>query len=57
MIYYNKFKNFLSYLTFIFGIYIWILVVYSIFRYTGLIKASPLGNILLTPIEYIISAI
>ena len=53
MIYYNKFKKIVSYLNFLFGIYIWILIIYAFFRYTGLIKSSPLGKILLLPIKYI----
>jgi len=54
MIYYNKFKKIVSYLNFLFGIYLWILIVYAFFRYTGLIKSSPLGKILLFPIQFII---
>ncbi|PPR45926.1 MAG: hypothetical protein CFH16_00644 [Alphaproteobacteria bacterium MarineAlpha5_Bin6] len=54
MNYYNKLKQIIYYLNYIFGIYLWILVVYSFFRYTGLIKSSPLGKILLMPIKSII---
>ncbi len=55
MMYYNQFKKIISYLNYIFGIYLWILIIYSILNYTGLIKSSPLGKILLYPIEIIIS--
>jgi len=50
---YNKFKKILSYLNFIFGIYLWILIIYAFFRYTGLIKSSPLGKLLLMPFDMI----
>ena len=52
--YYNKLKRIISYLNFLFGIYLWILIIYAFFRYTGLIKSSPLGKLLLSPIKYII---
>ena len=52
--YYNKLKNIISYLNFLFGIYLWILIIYAFLRYTDLIKPSPLGKILLSPIKYII---
>ena len=52
--YYNKLKNIISYLNFLFGIYLWILIIYAFLRYTNLIKSSPLGKLLLSPIEYII---
>ena len=55
MNYYNKLKQIISYLNFLFGIYLWILIIYAFFRYTGLIKSSPLGNLLVTPIEFITS--
>ena len=55
MNYYNKLKQIISYLNFLFGIYLWILIIYAFFRYTGLIKSSPLGNFLITPIKIIIS--
>ncbi len=53
MNYYNKLKKIISYLNFLFGIYLWILIIYGILRYSGLIKSSPLGKILLTPIKFI----
>ena len=55
MNYYNKLKQIISYLNFLFGIYLWILIIYAFFRYTGLIKSSPLGKLLLSPIKLIIS--
>ena len=55
MNYYNKLKQIISYLNFLFGIYLWILIIYAFFRYTGLIKSSPLGNLLLIPIKIITS--
>jgi len=59
MKYYNIFKKYVSYINFIFGIYIWILIIYSIFRMTGLIKRIPmqehgLGYYLSLPIEFIL---
>ena len=54
--YYNKFKKFLTYLNYVFIIYLWILIIYSFFRYTNLIKSSPLGKILLKPIKFIIES-
>ena len=56
MNYYNKLKQLISYLNFLFGIYLWILIIYAFFRYTGLIKSSPLGNLLLAPFEIVTSA-
>jgi len=47
MYYYNKFKKIVSYLNFVFGIYLWILIIYAFFR-------SPLGELLLYPIKNII---
>ena len=55
MSYYNKLKQIITYLNFLFGIYIWILIIYAFFRYTDLIKSSPLGNFLLMPLKMIIS--
>jgi len=52
--YYNRLKNIISYLNFLFGIYLWILIIYAFLRYTDLIKSSPLGKLLLLPIKYII---
>jgi len=52
--YYNRLKNIISYLNFLFGIYLWILIIYAFLRYTDLIKSSPLGKLLLSPIIYII---
>ena len=48
-----------DYLNFIFGIYIWILIIYSIFRMTNLIKRVPLqehglGYYLSMPIEFVL---
>ncbi len=59
MNYYNRFKKIVSYLNFIFGIYVWILIFYCLFRVTGLIKRIPLqehglGYYLSMPIEYIL---
>jgi len=54
MYYYNKFKKIVSYLNFVFGIYLWILIIYAFFRSTNLIKKSPLGELLLYPIKNII---
>ena len=60
MIYYNKFKKIVSYLNFLFGIYLWILVIYAFFRMTGLINRIPLqehglGYYLSLPIETILN--
>ena len=52
--YYNKLKKIISYLNFLFGIYLWILIIYAFLRYTDLIKSSPLGKLLLSPIKYMI---
>ena len=51
MTFYNRFKQIVSYLNFIFGIYLWTLVTYAFFRLTGLIKRVALqehglGNLL-----------
>ena len=51
--YYNRLKNIISYLNFLFGIYLWILIIYAFLRYTDLIKSSPLGKLLLSPIKYV----
>ena len=56
MNYYNKLKQIISYLNFLFGIYLWILIIYAFFRYTGLIKSSPLGKLLLAPFKIITTA-
>ena len=53
--YYQKFKNLIRYLNYLFGIYVWILITYALFRYAGLIKSSPLGNLLIAPVEFITS--
>jgi len=45
MNYYNKFKKIISYINFIFGIYLWALVIYAILRATGLIKDLHYKNI------------
>ena len=47
MNYYNKFKKIISYINFIFGIYLWALVIYAILRATGLIKRFALQEHLL----------
>mgnify|MGYP006174606331 FL=1 len=59
MNFYNRLKKIASYLNFIFGIYIWILIIYSIFRMTNLIKRVPLqehglGYYLSMPIEFVL---
>ena len=60
MNYYNKFKKIISYINFIFGIYLWALLIYAILRATGLIKRFALqehllGEYLLIPIKFILS--
>jgi hypothetical protein len=60
MIFYNKLKNIVSYLNFIFGIYLWILIAYALLRGTSLIKRIPLqehglGYYLSLPIKYILN--
>ena len=60
MNYYNKFKKIISYINFIFGIYLWALVIYAILRTTGLIKRFALqehllGEYLSRPIKFILS--
>ena len=60
MSYYNKFKKRISYINFIFGIYLWALVIYAILRVTGLIKRFALqehllGEYLSIPIKFILS--
>ena len=60
MSYYNKLKKILSSLNFLFGIYLWILVIYAFFRMTGLINRIPLqehglGYYLSLPIETILN--
>jgi hypothetical protein len=60
MNYYNKFKKIISYINFIFGIYLWALVIYAILRVTGLIKRFALqehllGEYLSIPIKFILS--
>jgi len=52
--YYNKFKKIISYLNFLFGIYLWILIIYAFLRYTDLIESSQLGKLVLSPIKFII---
>ena len=57
--YYNKLKKILSYINFLFGIYLWVLIIYAFFRMTGLIKRIPmqehgLGYYLSLPIETIL---
>ena len=60
MNYYNKFKKIISYINFVFGIYLWALVIYAILRVTGLIKRFALqehllGEYLSIPIKFILS--
>ena len=60
MTYYNKLKKTLSYINFIFGIYLWALIIYSLLRATGLIKRFALqehllGEYLSLPIKFILS--
>ena len=60
MNYYNKFKKIISYINFIFGIYLWALVIYAILRATGLINRFALqehllGEYLSIPIKFILS--
>ena len=60
MNYYNKFKKIISYINFIFGIYLWALVIYAALRATGLIKRFALqehllGEYLSIPIKFILS--
>ena len=53
--YYEKFKNIIKYFNYLFGIYVWILIIYALFRYLGLLKSSPLGDLLIYPLEFIFS--
>ena len=60
MNYYNNLKKILSYINFIFGIYLWALIIYALLRATGLIKRFALqehllGEYLSFPIKYILS--
>ena len=60
MNYYNKFKKIILYINFIFGIYLWALVIYAILRATGLIKRFVLqehllGEYLSIPIKFVLS--
>ena len=60
MSFYNNLKKIVSYLNFIFGIYIWILIIYAFLRVTSLIKRIPLqehvlGHYLSMPIELILN--
>ncbi len=60
MNYYSKFKKIISYINFIFGIYLWALVIYAVLRVTGLIKRFALqehllGEYLSIPIKFILS--
>ena len=60
MNYYNKFKKILSYINFIFGIYLWALIIYALLRATGLINRFALqehllGEYLSLPIKFILS--
>ena len=56
---YNRVKKIVSYLNFIFGLYLWILIIYAILRFSNLIKRVPfqehgLGYYLSLPIEFIL---
>jgi hypothetical protein len=60
MNFYNRFKKIVSYLNFLFGIYVWILIFYAFLRITNLIKRIPmqehgLGYYLSQPIELLLS--
>ena len=60
MNYYNKLKKILSYINFIFGIYLWSLIFYALLRATGLIKRFALqehllGEYLSFPIKFILN--
>ena len=60
MNYYNKLKKILSYINFIFGLYLWALIIYALLRATGLIKRFTLqehllGEYLSLPIKFILS--
>ena len=60
MSYHNKFKKILLYINFIFGIYLWALIIYALLRATGLIKRFALqehllGEYLSLPIKFILS--
>ena len=60
MYFYNRIKKIVSYLNFLFGIYLWILIIYATLRITSLIKRIPLqehglGYYLSLPIEFILS--
>ena len=57
---YNKFKKIVSNINFIFGVYLWILIIYALLRITGLIKRIPLqehglGYYLSLPIDFILN--
>ena len=57
---YNKLKKIVSYLNLLFGIYVWILIIYALMRITSLIKRMPLqehglGYYLSLPIEFILN--
>jgi len=51
---YNTLKKLISYLNFLFAVYFWIIIIYAFFRYTNLLKSSPLGEIILFPIKFLI---
>ncbi len=60
MLYYNQIKKIVSYINFIFGIYLWILIIYAFFRWTDLIDRNILqehllGKYLELPIKIILS--
>jgi hypothetical protein len=57
---YNRLKKIVSYLNFIFGIYVWVLIAYALLRFTSLIKRIPLqehglGYYLSLPMKFILN--
>jgi len=60
MSYYNRLKKIILYLNYIFGIYLWVLIIYAFLRITSLIKRIPLQEhgleyYLSLPIKFILS--
>ena len=60
MRYYNQIKKILSYLNIIFAIYLWVLIIYAFFRWSGLIDRNILqehllGKYLEIPIKSILN--
>jgi hypothetical protein len=57
---YNRLKKIVSYLNFMFGIYILVLIAYALLRFTSLIKRIPLqehglGYYLSLPMKFILN--